>query len=86
MAELVVYFRQNQMFVLLFEPPEIIEQDQGQPEDHLSALKIFLDKNLILKGRADEIVKHFIGFSGVYNLWHIKMGYNLWVLQCVSKC
>lgn len=47
-CELVVYFRQNQMFVLLFSADMEIDYQK---------LKIFLDKNLILKEFSSETKK-----------------------------
>ena len=41
-GKLFAYFRQNQMLVLIFDNEEKID---------LQKLKIFLDKNLVLKGR-----------------------------------
>ena len=46
-ARLLVYYRQNQMFALLFPADNIVaEQD----------LKVFLDKNLMLKGTFSKSV------------------------------
>ena len=45
-GKLLAYFRQNQMLVLIFDDDEKIE---------LQKLKIFLDKNLVLKGMISSI-------------------------------
>jgi len=45
-GKLLAYFRQNQMLVLIFDDDEKID---------LQKLKIFLDKNLVLKGMIPPI-------------------------------